>query len=67
MHVIEEKKFSWSHFNNVVCALRFFYRVTLKAAQGTDRIECDATALARHWLAGANTGAGAAYGGGQRQ
>jgi len=30
MYMIEEKKFSWSHFNNAVCALRFFYRVTVK-------------------------------------
>ena len=29
-YLIEEKKLSWSSFNNAVCALRFFYRVTLK-------------------------------------
>jgi integrase/recombinase XerD len=30
MYLIEEKKISWSAFNIAVCALRFFYRVTLK-------------------------------------
>jgi integrase/recombinase XerD len=30
VHLVEEKKISWSHFNNAVCGLRFFYRVTLK-------------------------------------
>jgi integrase/recombinase XerD len=29
VHLLE-KKTSWSNFNNVVCALRLFYRVTLK-------------------------------------
>jgi integrase/recombinase XerD len=30
VHLIDEKKTSWSSFNNAVCALRLFYRVTLK-------------------------------------
>lgn len=30
VYLIEEKKCSWSNFNIAVCALRFFYRVTLK-------------------------------------
>jgi integrase/recombinase XerD len=30
MHLIEERKLSWSAFNIAACALRFFYRVTLK-------------------------------------
>ena len=30
VYMIEEKKISWSSFNIAVCALRFFYRVTLK-------------------------------------
>lgn len=29
VYLIEEKRASWSHFNIAVCALRFFYRVTL--------------------------------------
>jgi len=30
VYLIEEKKTSWSSFNNAVCALRLFYRMTLK-------------------------------------
>lgn len=30
VYLINERKVSWSSFNNAVCALRFFYRVTLK-------------------------------------
>jgi len=30
VYLIDEKKDSWSNFNNAVCALRFFYRITLK-------------------------------------
>jgi integrase/recombinase XerD len=30
VYLIEEKKNSWSYFNIVVCALRFFYKVTLQ-------------------------------------
>lgn len=29
-HLIDEKKVSWSYFNQAVCAIRFLYRVTLK-------------------------------------
>lgn len=29
VYLIEEKQASWSHFNITVCALRFFYKVTL--------------------------------------
>jgi len=28
-HLTEERKVSWAYFNQAVCALRFFYRVTL--------------------------------------
>jgi integrase/recombinase XerD len=30
VHLINERKTSWSSFNNAVCALRLFYRMTLK-------------------------------------
>jgi len=30
LHLINERKLSWSTFNNGVCALRLFYRMTLK-------------------------------------
>jgi len=30
LYLVEEKKRSWSTFNSAVCALRFFYRVTLQ-------------------------------------
>jgi site-specific recombinase XerD len=30
VYLVEEKRVSWSHFNIVVCALRFFYKVTLQ-------------------------------------
>jgi site-specific recombinase XerD len=30
LYLIDEKKASWSTFNNAVCALRLFYQVTLK-------------------------------------
>lgn len=30
LYMIDEKHYSWSHFNNAVCAIRFFYRVTLE-------------------------------------
>ena len=29
VYLVEEKRVSWSHFNLAVCALRFFYKVTL--------------------------------------
>ena len=29
VHLVQEKKVSWSYFNQAVCALRFLYRVTL--------------------------------------
>jgi site-specific recombinase XerD len=29
VHLVEEKRASWSTFNQAVCALRFFYRITL--------------------------------------
>jgi site-specific recombinase XerD len=29
IHLVQEKKASWSHFNQAVCALRFLYRTTL--------------------------------------
>ena len=30
LHLTEEREVSWAYFNQTVCALRFFYRVTLK-------------------------------------
>jgi integrase/recombinase XerD len=30
LYLIDEKHYSWSHFNNAVCAIRFLYRVTLQ-------------------------------------
>lgn len=38
VHLIEEKKLSWSSFNQVVCALRFLYRTTLCGKIEVDRI-----------------------------
>ena len=29
VHLVRERKISWSHYNITVCALRFFYQVTL--------------------------------------
>lgn len=29
LHLIRQKKASWSYFNQAVCALRFFYKITL--------------------------------------
>ena len=37
LHLIREKK-SWSHINQVACALRFFYGVTLDQAEAITRI-----------------------------
>lgn len=33
VHLVEEKRVSWSLFNQTVCALRFFYKVTLGRAE----------------------------------
>jgi integrase/recombinase XerD len=38
IHLIEEKRLSWSAFNQVVCALRFLYRITLEGKVEIDRI-----------------------------
>ena len=38
LHLVQEKHASWSAFNQVVCALRFLYRVTLQAAFRIDMI-----------------------------
>ena len=37
LHLIQQKR-SWSHINQVACALRFFYGVTLGQAEAFDRI-----------------------------
>jgi site-specific recombinase XerD len=37
LHLISEKK-SWSHINQVACALRFFYGVTLDQTEAFERI-----------------------------
>src|SRR5271168_5655591 len=29
LHLVEQRKISWSHYNGAVCALRFFYREVL--------------------------------------
>src|SRR5580765_3424022 len=37
LHLIAEKR-SWSHINQVACALRFFYGVTLGQTDAVERI-----------------------------
>jgi hypothetical protein len=39
LHLIEQK-FSWSHINQVACALRFFYGITLGQKDPFERIVC---------------------------
>jgi site-specific recombinase XerD len=34
VYLVDERHVSWSHFNQAVCALRFFYRHTLGARLG---------------------------------
>ena len=36
LHLIESRKLAWSSFNQAVCSLRFFYRITLPATLGSD-------------------------------
>jgi site-specific recombinase XerD len=38
VHLVEEKKLSWSAFNQTVCALRFLYHTTLRDKIDVDRI-----------------------------
>lgn len=38
LHLLNERHASWSLFNQAVCALRFFYRVTLQAPFAVDLI-----------------------------
>jgi site-specific recombinase XerD len=38
LHLLEKKHASWSAFNQAVCALRFLYRVTLRAPFAVDMI-----------------------------
>jgi integrase/recombinase XerD len=38
LHLLQEKRASWSAFNQAVCALRFLYRVTLHAPFAVDLI-----------------------------
>src|ERR1700678_3517367 len=37
LHLIN-KKYSWSHINQVACALRFFYGITLDQKEALERI-----------------------------
>ena len=37
LHLIHQKR-SWSHINQVACALRFFYGVTLRQTEAFERI-----------------------------
>jgi integrase/recombinase XerD len=38
LHLMQEKKASWSSFNQAVCALRFLYRTTLKQSWAVEQI-----------------------------
>src|SRR6266545_3501152 len=38
VHLTQEKRVSWSVFNNAVCALRFLYRITLQKDWAVDHI-----------------------------
>jgi site-specific recombinase XerD len=38
LHLLQERHVSWSSFNQAVCALRFLYRVTLRASFPVDMI-----------------------------
>jgi site-specific recombinase XerD len=38
LHLLQERQASWSVFNQAVCALRFLYRVTLRATFAIDMI-----------------------------
>ena len=37
LHLIDQK-YSWSHINQVACALRFFYGITLGQKEAFERI-----------------------------
>ena len=37
-HLVEERKVSWSYINQVICALRFLYRVTLGQPQSIEPV-----------------------------
>lgn len=38
LHLTRDRKVSWSHFNVVVCAIRFFYKVSMQKDWGVKRI-----------------------------
>jgi integrase/recombinase XerD len=38
LHLMQDKKASWSSFNQAVCALRFLYRTTLKQSWAVEQI-----------------------------
>jgi site-specific recombinase XerD len=38
LHLVQEKKASWSSFNQAVCALRFLYRTTLQQSWAVEQI-----------------------------
>jgi site-specific recombinase XerD len=40
IYLIHERKLSWSHYNQTVCALRFLYRTTLKREWRIRHIPC---------------------------
>ncbi len=43
LHMIHERHVSWSLYNQARCALRFFYRITLKQSFALEEISCAKT------------------------
>jgi site-specific recombinase XerD len=43
LHLVNERRVSWQYFNQVRCALRFFYRVTLGRRWDLETIACAKT------------------------
>jgi integrase/recombinase XerD len=40
VHLVQQRRVSWSHYNQTVAALRFLYRVTLGREEALPRIAC---------------------------
>lgn len=40
VHLVQQRRVSWSHYNQTVAALRFLYRVTLGREEALPRIDC---------------------------
>jgi site-specific recombinase XerD len=40
VHLVQQRRVSWSHYNQTVAALRFLYRVTLGREEALPRIPC---------------------------